>query len=123
MSGCVGGGDDIGSAFDATTFTFSINVGAGGGGAVEGLDRAGLDRAALRGGLSWGKRESFDGDTVNFTMRLDFGPLPERSVAGGVETLDSEVEPRRREVVFRVFPPMVCYNRVSPLRSVLPAWS
>lgn len=50
MSGCVVGGDDIGSAFDATTFTFSVKVGVGGGGAVEAFDGG-----ALRGGLSWGK--------------------------------------------------------------------
>jgi hypothetical protein len=94
--------------------TFSFWVGFGGGGAAVGFDGRGL-----RGGLSWGNRESIDDDRLNLTIRLGFEPLPERSVAGGVETLDNELDPRRSEFVVLVFPPMICDDPVSPWRGVL----
>lgn len=81
---------------------------ADGGGAV-----VVLDGGALRVGFSWGNRESIVDDTFNFTMRLGFKLLPERTVAGGVATLDSEDEARRTEVVDLVFAPMACCSRLS----------
>lgn len=114
--GCIGGGEDFGSDFAATIFTISVEIGPDGGGAV-----VVFDTGVLRG-FSWGKRESIDGDRVNFTVRLDFEPLPERAVAGGVATLDDEV-PRLSEVLVLVFPTMVCYGPVSLLRPVLPVWT
>jgi hypothetical protein len=91
--------------------TFSFKVGGDGDGAA-----VVFGRGALRGGFSWGNRESIDDDKVNLTVRLGLAPLPVRTVAGGVATLDSDVEPRRRDVVDLVFPPMLPYDGVSPRR-------
>ena len=84
-------------------------IGAADGGGAVGV----LDEGTLRVGFSWGKRESMVDDTCNFTMRLVFELLPERTVAGGVATLDSEDEARRRAVVDLVFATMACCNRLS----------
>lgn len=110
LSGWGGEDEDFCSDFTGTTFAFSLVVGAaeGGGAAV-----VVLDGGAFRVGFSWGNRERIVDDTINFTMRLGFEPLPERTAAGGVASLDSEDEARRREVVDLVFAPMVCGDRLS----------
>lgn len=103
-----GGGDGFSSGLTGTTLAFSFGVGVDGDGAAV------FGKGALRGGFSWGNRVSIDDGRVNLTVRLGLEPLPLRTVAGGVATLDTDVEPRRRAAVDLVFPPMVPYDGVSP---------